>query len=71
MSVNHPTTCVPSGRPCFACSEKTLERVTSMARATRPTWVPMMIREMPSGLLDARALLLGAVWTSMLFSSRM
>lgn len=61
ISVNHPTTCVPSGRPCFACREKTLERVTSIARATRPTWVPMIIREMPSGLLDARLLLLGAV----------
>lgn len=31
----------------------------------------MMIREMPSGLLDARLLLPGAVWTSRLFSRRM
>jgi hypothetical protein len=36
-SVNQPTTCVPNGSPFFAWSEATLDLVTIMASATRPT----------------------------------
>jgi GPI ethanolamine phosphate transferase 1 len=44
--VIQPTTWVPNGKPCLACRDVTLDRVTAIARATRPTWAPRTVREM-------------------------
>jgi hypothetical protein len=46
LIVSHPTSCVPSGRPCFDCIDATLERVTKIASMTSPTWRPITALEM-------------------------
>lgn len=37
IKINHPTTWLPNGRPILACSDATLDRVTTMANMIKPT----------------------------------
>jgi len=59
------------GRPCLACKEVTLDLVTNIARATRPTCTPRIDRDRPSAFAAPSSLLFVAVCTRRLFSKAM
>ena len=66
LSIIHPTTWLPNGKPILACSDATLDRVTIMANIIKPTCTPSRVAERPS----SEACLEPAVEERMLFSKR-
>ena len=66
LSIIHPTTWLPNGKPNLACSDATLDRVTIMANIIKPTCTPSRVAER----LSSEACLEPAVEERMLFSKR-
>ena len=66
LSIIHPTTWLPNGKPNLACSDATLDRVTIMANMIKPICTPSRVAEIPS----SEACLEPAVEERMLFSKR-
>ena len=66
LSIIHPTTWLPNGKPILACSDATLDRVTIMANMIKPICTPSRVAERPS----SEVCLEPAVEERMLFSKR-
>lgn len=70
LRTSHPMIWLPSGRPRFACSDATLERVTIMASMIRPIWPPTTFLERPSARIEDSSPLAEEDAESMLFSNK-
>lgn len=66
LSIIHPTTWLPKGKPILACSDATLDRVTIMAKMIKPICTPSRVAERLSSEADLEP----TVEERMLFSKR-